>query len=249
MDIRYYKEYSHILERDMEFKIFGNGGKLCLAFAPQDGRFFDFAENGMVDCVSEWIERGMLTIACPDSLDQVSWSDAAGDGRYRAEQQERWFAYVTDELLPRLRELTDTGVAGKAMTTGCSMGAVHAGNFFFRRPDLFDTVVTMSGTYNASYFFGDYMDDLVYANSPCHFLRNMPEDHPWMALYRQSRIIICIGQGAWEDSLLPGTRELDAICKEKGIPAWFDYWGFDVNHDWPWWRRQFPYFMEHLMQW
>ncbi|MGB5196199.1 MAG: hypothetical protein WBN64_03940 [Candidatus Deferrimicrobium sp.] len=25
-----------------------------------------------------------------------------------------------------------------------------------------------------------------------------------------------------------------------------DSWGHDVNHDWPWWRRQMPYFLGHL---
>ena len=75
----------------------------------------------------------------------------------------------------------------------------------------------------------------------------MPLDHPYMELYRNSRIIICIGQGRWEDELLESTRELDAVMREKGIPAWVDYWGFDCDHDWPWWRKQLPYFLEHVL--
>ena len=132
------------------------------------------------------------------------------------------------------------------MATGCSMGGVHAGNFFFRRPDLFDTMLSMSGLFNAQYFFHDYMDDLVYANSPVHFLSNMPWDHPWKEMYRQSRIIMCVGQGPWEDDLLWGTRELDAVLTRQDIPHWADYWGFDVAHDWNWWQKQFPYFLGHL---
>ena len=38
------------------------------------------------------------------------------------------------------------------MCTGCSMGAFHAANFFFRRPDLFDTVVALSGVYGTEEF-------------------------------------------------------------------------------------------------
>jgi len=26
----------------------------------------------------------------------------------------------------------------------------------------------------------------------------------------------------------------------------FDYWGPDVDHDWPWWRRMLPYALERL---
>ncbi|MCD8097964.1 MAG: hypothetical protein LUE31_08020 [Lachnospiraceae bacterium] len=92
-----------------------------------------------------------------------------------------------------------------------------------------------------------YMDDLVYLNSPCHCLKNLPADHPYMELYRQSKIFICVGQGAWEDQLLAGTRQLDAVLRERGIPAFVDYWGYDVNHDWPWWRAQAPYFLEKIL--
>ena len=35
MEIRYFKEYSHHLNRDMEFKIYGNGGKLWLKLGPE----------------------------------------------------------------------------------------------------------------------------------------------------------------------------------------------------------------------
>ena len=128
------------------------------------------------------------------------------------------------------------------------MGGFHAANFFFRRPDLFNGMLALSGLFHASYGFDDYTDDLVYANSPQDFLPNMPSDHPWMQTYRQRRIIFCVGQGAWEDQLLWSTRIMDRILKEKGVPAWFDYWGFDVAHDWPYWLCQAPYFIEKILQ-
>jgi len=53
--------------------------------------------------------------------------------------------------------------------------------------------------------------------------------------YRQRTIIACVGQGAWEDEALEDTRCLDELLRAKSIPAWIDYWGVDVNHDWPWW--------------
>ena len=88
----------------------------------------------------------------------------------------------------------------------------------------------------------------MYMNSPVHSLRNMPPDHPYMELFRQSKIIICVGQGAWEELMQIGTRELDEVLSQKGIPAWIDYWGYDVNHDWPWWRKQWRYFLERTME-
>ena len=147
-----------------------------------------------------------------------------------------------EELLPQY-----LGWDQKAMATGCSMGGVHAANAFFRRPDRFDTLISLSGLFDASHFFHGYMDDLVYANSPIHFLPNMPADHPWMDLYRQGNIIFCCGQGAWEDEMRGDSHALDVILTEKGVPHWADFWGYDVNHDWPWWKKQLPYFMGHVL--
>jgi esterase/lipase superfamily enzyme len=39
------------------------------------------------------------------------------------------------------------------------------------------------------------------------------------------------------------TRALEHIFPDKGIRAWMDYWGYDVNRDWPWWYQQMNYFL------
>ena len=89
------------------------------------------------------------------------------------------------------------------------------------------------------------MDDLVYNNSPIHYLSNMPDDHPYIPLYNLKKAIICTGQGAWEQP--DSTRQLQAILEKKGIQAWVDYWGYDVYHDWYWWHRQVEYFVPYLL--
>ena len=244
MHIEYHKWWSQNLCRDMEYKVYGHDGQAFLAFACQDGRFFDWESYGMSGALAPFFESGRIRIICVDSIDPETWSNKGGDKRWRIEQQERWFHYVVDELLPNVR-CNDSQMF---FTIGCSMGGFHAANFFFRRPDLFNGMLALSGLFHASYGFDDYTDDLVYANSPQDFLPNMPADHPWMQTYRQRRIIFCVGQGAWEDQLLWSTRIMDRILKEKGVPAWFDYWGFDVGHDWPYWLRQAPYFIEKILQ-
>jgi esterase/lipase superfamily enzyme len=94
-------------------------------------------------------------------------------------------------------------------------------------------------------FIGDYIDDNVYFNSPLYFLPNLAD--PWyLEKYRRSKIIICVGQGAWEDAMLADAYALKQILDEKHIPAWIDIWGNDVNHDWPWWRVMMPYHLAKL---
>ena len=173
-----------------------------------------------------------------------------------ASQNGRFFDYedfgMVDVLSPyiesgKIRLICADSSDETFIATGCSMGGYHAGNFFFRRPDLFDTMVALSGLYNADYFFGQYMDQTVYENSPLNFLAGMPDEHPYWEMYRKNKIILCVGQGAWEEDLLSSTRRMDNLLKEKQVPAWVDYWGYDVAHDWDWWRKQAAYFFEKLL--
>ena len=127
------------------------------------------------------------------------------------------------------------------------MGAMHAANLFFRRPDLFDQVFAISGLYDSRLFFGNYMDELLYQNTPIVFLQNMPEDHPYIQMYNERKIIIVVGQGAWEDELKISTGWLKHVLESKGINAQVDFWGHDVDHDWPWWFKMVEYYVPQLL--
>lgn len=245
MEGKLYTEYSAKLNRDMTFQIYGEKGRLCFVFPSQDGRYFDYANFGMVDELAPFLEKGQLRLICVDGIDKETWSGYDLPPRERTEKQEKYYSYITEELYPRVQEIT--GERTPAIATGCSMGAIHAAIFFFRRPDLFDTLIALSGAYEAKYFFGDYMDDLLYQSSVVTFLRNMPLTHPYIEKYNHSNIIVCVGQGSWEEDMVEGTKTLQAVLNEKGIHAWVDYWGYDVAHDWCWWKKQIVYFMEKVL--
>lgn len=244
MKTQYFKQYSRALGRDMEYKTYGDKGKGVLVFPSQDGRFYDYQDFDMVASLAHHIEAGRIHLICADSIDRETWSDAGGNEHHRIALHEQWYHYIVDELIPMVKKPHDT-----LIVTGCSMGGFHAANVFFRRPELFDTLLALSGLYNADYFFPGYHDPLVYDNSPLDFLSNMPADHPYLKQYRRKNIVLCVGQGAWEDELLDSTRRMDALLRAKDIPAWVDYWGHDVSHDWQWWRKQVVYFMDSLLTW
>ena len=239
MEIRYMKHYSGHLGRDMEFKVYGHAGKPVMFIPCQGGRFFDFENFHMVDYWEKWIEEGRCTVYSIDCIDNETYANVLGDPRRRIEQHERWYNYVIEEMVPTLRHLSGerNGYDMGIVTFGCSMGAMHAANLFFRRPDYFDGVFAISGLYDSKMFFGDYMDDLVYNNSPAYYLANMPHDHHYIGMYNDRKMLIVVGQGDWEGPLLESTRLLDKVTKEKGIHARFEYWGMDVAHDWPWWFK------------
>ena len=42
-------------------------------------------------------------------------------------------------------------------------------------------------------------------------------------------------------------RVMKDIFASKGIRATVDFWGYDVDHDWPWWQKQLPYFLDKIL--
>ena len=76
-------------------------------------------------------------------------------------------------------------------------------------------------------------------------MANFPADHPFIEEYNRHKAVVCVGRGAWE--MPESTEKLDRRFKELGINIWVDYWGYDVNHDWPWWYKQVPYFLPYLL--
>ncbi|MCF0136394.1 MAG: esterase family protein [Lachnospiraceae bacterium] len=251
MKTEYRKEYSHILGRDMEYKIYGHAGKPVLFIPCMGGRFFDFEDFHMDATWAPWIESGRVQVFSIDTIDNETWNNPGGDPRQRIELHERWLHAVVDELMPYMRAhntyCNGGNFGGKWMSFGCSLGAMHAGIFYFRYPDLFDKVLGLSGTYLAAECFHGYSDELTYANSPVDFISNMPADHDYISKYNEGQMIFCVGQGAWEEALLFGTHRLEDACRAKGINGWFDYWGHDVNHDWPWWYKQCDYFLPKML--
>ena len=135
MKVEYYKEFSHELNRDMEFKVFGHAGKPCLVFPPQDGRFYDYENFGMIEAAREYIDAGKIQMFCCDSIDAETFSKQDGDPKERSALQERWFQYIVNELVPRIYQISQyehTETKG-IIATGCSMGGYHATNAFLRR--------------------------------------------------------------------------------------------------------------------
>jgi len=244
MNIEYHKWWSPSLGQDMELKVYGYYGKPVLVFPAMAGRFYEYEDFKMIDAISGFINDGKVKVFTVDSIDGQSWANWSAHPADRARRHESYDHYILQEVVPFIRQHCG-GSDQKTLATGCSMGAYHSANFFFRHPDAFDAMIALSGVYSLGSFIGDYLDDLVYFNSPLLYLPGLTD--PWyLDRYRQSQIIICVGQGAWEDAMLADTYALKVILEGKDIPNWVDIWGHDVNHDWPWWRKMMPYFLEKL---
>ncbi len=223
--------FSPSLGRDMGLLLYGHAGKPVVAFPSQDGRFWDWEAFGMVDAVADLLEEGRLTLTTIDSVDAESWTNERAHPIDRARRHEAYERYVVSEVLPLLHGQTGRDLA---WTTGASLGAFHAAYLFFRRPDLLDGVVAMSGVYSPRLWVGDAAGDEIYYHNPLAYLPGLSD--PWhLERYRRSQIVFVTGQGAYEDDAIADTRAIQEILNGKGVYATFDYWGGDVEHHWRWW--------------
>lgn len=142
MQTEYYREYSPSLGRDMEIKRYGHAGRPVLFIPCQDGRFYDFENFHMTDAWAPWIDSGRAMVFSIDTIDRETWSDKGGDPHWRIRRHEQWMDFITREAVPFIRGEANRlngweGYPG-IIAFGCSLGALHAANLFFRFPDLFD---------------------------------------------------------------------------------------------------------------
>lgn len=244
MQIEYHKWHSDNLNREMELKVYGWYGKPVLIFPCQGGRFYEAEDFSMISALRDFIESGKIKVFTVDSVDNEAWTCGWKHPSERGKYHHLYEKYIINEVIPFVENHCKTKDI-KLLATGASMGAYHAANFFFKYPNKFDVVIALSGVYDLRGFVGDYVDEYVYYNSPLFYLPNL-EDEYYLNLYRKNKIIVCVGQGAWEEEMLDDTRQLEWILNFKNIPAWIDYWGYDVNHDWPWWKIQLPYFLSRI---
>lgn len=241
---QYIKHYSSHLQRDMEVNRYGDRGVALVAFPCERGRFYDYEDQQLISVLDAWICSGRLQVICVDSVDAESWSAHDKHPHDRALRQHQFDAYVSGELLPYIGTLTPPQVQ-KPIMFGCSMGGYHAMNTALRHPHQVGGCISLSGVFDLIDFLGEYTDELVHQHVPVRYLSlESREEH--LKQIRELQIVICAGQGNFEQAMVRDAKNLQMIMHAKAITPWVDLWGGDVHHDWPWWKQQLPYFLSHM---
>ncbi len=229
MNREYHRWYSSSLGRDMELLVFGHAGARVLIFPTSQGRFFEWEDRGMVDELSEHLEKGWLQLFCVDSADAESWYAKWKHPAERAIRHVQYDHYILQEVLPFTRQHNSDSFL---ITTGTSFGAYHAVNFALRYPQLVDRTIGMSGLYDIKRFTEGYSDETIYFNNPCDFIQNEHDPERLKALQHVD-IILAIGK---DDSSCANNEAFSGILWEKNIGNALRLWD-GWAHDWPWWRQ------------
>lgn len=228
---------------EMPLVTYGHAGTPVLLFPTAAADFLENERFFLVKAIEDRIRQGRVRLFSIDSINRYAWMDKSVSVREQARRQALYSAYIEEELMPYIR-LVCGDAGARPITTGASFGAFHAVNAFLRRPDLFGGTIAMSGFYDlgTSYLNG-YSDDNVYFNNPLWYLPGL-DGTALEQVRHHSRIVVVTGQGQWE--VPDASRRLSDALHAKDIPHLFELWGFDVRHDWPWWRRMLPYYLDRM---
>jgi esterase/lipase superfamily enzyme len=235
--------FSQNLGMEMPIVAYGHAGPPLLMFPTAAADYLEYERFLLVDAIKHHIEAGRVRAYSINSVNRYSLLNEQAPPHVKAELLTRYDRYVTDEVLPLIRQ--DTGdETARPITTGASLGAFLSANIYFRHPDLLRGVIAMSGSYDVRSYLRGYSDDNVYFNNPVDYLPGLNDDHYLPLLRRAEVIVIVTGQGKWEDP--ERSRQLSRILNSKGIPHTLDLWGHDVDHDWPWWRKMLDYYIDKI---
>lgn len=231
--------YSPSLDRHMDIAVYGHWGLALLLIPTAAADYLEYERFLMMDAIADFINRGKVKVFSINSINAESWLNNDMHPRHKAIRHTQFNAYVENEVVPYVKSKTshDTPI----ITCGASLGALHAANLYFRRSDLLDGVIAMSGIYDLSTYTDGYWDEDVYFNSPVHYLEKLDDDYHLPRLRHARHIHILTGSGDYENP--DASKRLSGILHGKGIPHELDIWGSDMRHDWPTWRAMLPHYL------
>jgi esterase/lipase superfamily enzyme len=235
--------YSHNLGMDMPLVAYGTSGYPLLMFPTAAADYLEYERFLLLDAIKPLIESGRLRAYSINSVNRYSLLNEQASPQWKAELLTRYDRYIMEEVMPLIRD--ECGQDARPLTTGASLGAFLSANCYFKHPDHFRGTIAMSGSYDISSYLKNYSDDNVYFNNPIEYVKNLNDDYYLPILQKADSIVIVTGQGAFEAP--ERSRDFSRVLNEKGIPHILDVWGHDVKHDWEWWRKMLPFYLEKFL--
>ncbi len=227
---------SSYLSKDMKISIYGHFGTILLLFPGTKDSVEENEEMGLIDSISQFIKSGRIKVYSVSSVNFESWLNYEIEPEKRSKRHYEYDRFLMEEVVRLIYE--DSGGAVPIVTCGCAIGAFHAANSYFKRPDLFLGTIAMSGTYNIHHFSGDYFDENCYFNSPVHYLPNLTDNY-WIS-FLQNRHHIYLLSGSGENEYPQNSIHLAEILKHKNIPYHLDIWGREFGHNFNTWNKMLP---------
>ena len=238
--------HSPRLGLDMPLVQYGHWGRPLLLVPTAQADFLEYERNGLIGAVRHHLEAGRVRIFVIDSINSRAWMNPEVSFPDKSARQAAYSAYVEEEVVGHIRAAIQVPEARLAIG-GASFGAFHAANALFRRPELFDTLLALSGFFDLSWVLHGYSDEQVYFNNPMWFLANLEDSERLGLLREHCQIHLVTGQGDWE---VPGaSKRFSSLLSSKCIPHNLDLWGHDIPHEWWSWHRMLDHYLSARLGW
>ncbi len=230
---------------EMPIVRYGHWGRPLLLLPSAAADFLEYERFFVIKSMERYIREGKVTVFSINSVNRHCWMDDSIPVHEKVRRQGLYAGYIEEEVVPAIRQsLQDPGA--RPAVSGVSFGAFHATNEFFRRPDLFSTLIAVSGFFDlAGYLEGQGGGD-AYFHNPTWYVPNLGGAH-LDTVKNHCRVHLVTGRGQWERP--EKTERFSQLLWDKGIWHDKDMWGHDVAHDWPWWRRMYDHYLDHKLGW
>lgn len=226
---------SNDLSRAIEVEVYGDAGQPVIVLPEGDSSFASWSEGGMIDALAPLVDSGMMRLVCTDSVDLMGWYSRYAVPEYRLSNIKNFFKFVEKDLLPFVA--STCGDDRPPVLAGAGMGALNACVLMLSRPQLFGGLLALSGTYDARRFVVGELPEGWEDVSPVDMVPALPQRGKAVRLLSGLPLAFVCGQDASEDGI-DTQRALEQAFEDRGIDATFEYWGYDVRHDWEWWRKE-----------
>ncbi len=231
--------HSPALNKHMEIVRYGHYGFALLLLPTAAADYLEYERFKLIDAIRPYIDAGKCKVFSVNSINNESWLNRHMHPPHKGIRHNQFNHYIFNEVIPYIK--THTSSETPIVIAGASLGALHSANLFFKRPDLIQGLIAMSGDYDLQTYTDGYYDEQVYFNSPMAYLANL-HDGPHLPLLKSSKHIhILTGSGNYETP--EASRRFSHLLHSKGIPHELDVWGYDMPHDWPTWRAMLPYYL------
>ncbi|MFT4844251.1 MAG: esterase/lipase superfamily enzyme [Planctomycetota bacterium] len=228
--------------REITFCRYGVSGTPLLLFPTAGGDAEEPERFHMISAIGEFLADMRLKVYTVDSVAGKSWLQECRTLEDAAAAQNRFDECLVREVVPAIHRDCG-GDAGRIWTAGASIGAFNALALLCRHPDLFQTAICMSGTYNMNKFLEGSMTREYYNSSPLDFVPDLDGKH--LEMLRERFVLLAHGEGAHEEPAQ--SWSVEKVLGPKGIPNRVDAWNKDWRHDWVTWRKMLPQFLGELL--
>ena len=224
--------------REITFCRYGVSGTPLLLFPTAGGDAEEPERFHMISAIGEFLADLRLKVYTVDSVAGQAWLKECRTLEDAAAAQNRFDECLVREVVPAIHRDCG-GDAGRIWTAGASVGAFNALALLCRHPDLFQTAICMSGTYNMNKFLEGDMTREYYQSSPLDFVPNLEGKD--LELLRERFVLLAHGEGDHEEPAQ--SWNVEKVLGPKGIPNRVDAWNKDWHHDWVTWRKMLPQFL------